>query len=58
MQTMFKNRALAIETFQSIWQMPGQEAHAFVTKFRSQSEDFVRAELMAVHRFEDCLQHQ
>ena len=28
LQTMLRNQALAIETFQSKWQMAGQEAHA------------------------------
>ena len=40
---MLKKQALAIETFQSKWQMAGQDAHAF-----AQSEDFVRTELTAV----------
>ena len=31
-QTMLKNQALAIETFQSKWQMAGQEAHAFCSQ--------------------------
>ena len=58
-QTMLKNQALAIETLQSNWQMAGQEAHAsFVAKTLSQSEDFARAELMAVQRFEDSLRRQ
>ena len=34
-QTMLKNQALAIEIFQSKWQMAGQEAHAFMAKTRS-----------------------
>ena len=58
LQTMLRNQALAIETFQSKWQMAGQEAHAFIARTRSQSEDFVRAELTAVQRFEDSLQRQ
>ena len=58
LQTMLRNQALAIETFQSKWQMAGQEAHAFITRARAQSEDFVRAELTAVQRFEDSLQRQ
>ena len=53
-----KNQALAIEAFQSKWQMVGQKAHAFVAKSRSQSEDFVRVELLEVQRFEDSLQRQ
>ena len=53
---MLRNQALAIEAFQSKWQMAGQEAHAFIAKIRSQSEDFARAELIAVQRFEDSLQ--
>ena len=56
--TMLQNQALEIETFQSKWQMAGQEAHAFIARTRAQSEDFVRAELTAVQRFEDSLQHQ
>ena len=43
LQTMLRNQALAIETFQSKWQMAGQEAHAFVARTRSQSEDFVQS---------------
>ena len=58
LQTMLRNQALAIETFQSKWQMAGQEAHAFIARTRAQSEDFVRAELTAVQRFEDSLQRQ
>ena len=58
LQTMLRNQALAIETFQSKWQMAGQEAHAFIARTRSQSEDFVRAELTAVQRFETSLQRQ
>ena len=58
LQTMLQNQALAIETFQSKWQMAGQEAHAFIARTRAQSEDFVRAELTAVQRFEDSLQRQ
>ena len=56
LQTML--RVLAIETFQSKWQMAGQEARAPITRTRAQSEDFVRAELTAVQRFEDSLQRQ
>ena len=58
LQTMLQNQALAIETFQSKWQMAGQEAHAFIARTRAQSEDFVRAEVTAVQRFEDSLQRQ
>ena len=58
LQTMLKNQALAIETFQSKWQMAGQEAHAFIARTRAQSEDFVRAGLTAVQEFEDSLQRQ
>ena len=58
LQTMLQNQALAIETFQSKWQMAGQEAHAFIARTRAQSEDFVRAKLTAVQRFEDSLQRQ
>ena len=58
LQTMLRNQALAIETFQSKWQMAVQEAHAFITRTRARSEDFVRAELTAVQRFEDSLQRQ
>ena len=32
--------------------------HAFIVRTRAQSEDFVRAELTAVQRFEDSLQRQ
>ena len=38
--------------------MAGQEAHAFVVRTRSESEDFVRAELGAIERFEDRMQRQ
>ena len=55
---MLQNQALAIETFQSKWQMAGQEARAFIAKTRAQSEDFVHSELAAVQRFEDSLQRQ
>ena len=58
LQTMLRNQALAIETFQSKWQMAGQEAHAFIARIRSQSEDLVRAELTAVQRFENSLQRK
>ena len=59
LQTMLQNQALAIESFQSKWQMAGQEAHAFfIARTRSQSEVFVRAELTAVQRFETSLQRQ
>ena len=50
LQTVLRNQALAIETFQSKWQMAGQEAHAFIARTRAQSEDFVRAELTAAQR--------
>ena len=59
--TTLKNQVLAIEAFQSKRQMAGQKACAFIAKTRSQSEDSVRAELMAVQRFEeieDNLQRQ
>ena len=39
-------------------EMAGQEAHAFIARTRAQSEDFVRAELTSVQRFEDSLQRQ
>ena len=55
---MLQNQALAIETFQSKWQMAGQEARAFIARTRSQSEDFAQAELNAVQRFEDSLRRQ
>ena len=55
---MLRNQALATESFQSKWQMAGQEAHAFITRIRAQSEDFVHAELTAVQRIEDSLQRQ
>ena len=58
LQTMLWNQVLAIETFQSKWQMAGQEANAFIARTRAQSEDFARAELTAVQRFEDSLQRQ
>ena len=58
LQTMLRNQALAIETFQSKWQMASQEAHAFIARTRAQSEDLVRAELTAVQRFEDSFQRQ
>ena len=58
LQTMLRNQALAIETLQTKWQMAGQEAHASIARTRAQSEDFVRAELTAVQRFEDSLQRQ
>ena len=35
--------------------MAGQEAHAFVTRTRSEAEDLIRAELMTVQTFEDSL---
>ena len=35
LQTMLKNQALAIETFQSKWHMAGQEAHAFIAGTRA-----------------------
>ena len=53
---MLKNQALALETFQSKWQMAGQ--HAFIARTRALSEDFVQAELTPVQRFEDSLQRQ
>ena len=55
---MLRNQALAIDTFHSKWHMAGQEAHAFIARTRAQSEDFVRAKLTAVQRFEDSLQRQ
>ena len=55
---MLWNQALAIEACQNKWQMASQEAHAFITRTRAQSEDFVRAEFTAVQRFEDSLQCQ
>ena len=58
MRALLQNQALAIEQFQSRWQMAGQEAHAFVVRTRSESEDFVRAELGAIERFEDRVQRQ
>ena len=44
-------QALAIEQFQNRWQL-------FVVRTRSESEDFVRAELGAIERFEDRVQRQ
>ena len=58
MRGMLQNQALAIEQFQSRWQMAGQEAHAFVARARSESEDFLRTELGAIERFEDRTQRQ
>ena len=58
MRALLQNQALAIEQFQNRWQMAGQEAHAFVVRTRSESEDFVRAELGAIERFEDRMQRQ
>ena len=58
MRALLQNQALAIEQFQNRWQMAGQEAHAFVARTRSESEDFVRAELGAIERFEDRVQRQ
>ena len=58
MHALLHNQALAIEHFQNQWQMAGQEAHAFVVRTRSESEDFVRAELGAIERFEDRMQRQ
>ena len=55
---MLPNQVLAIETFQSKWQMAGQEAHAFIARTRAQSEDFVCAEFTSVQRFENSLQRQ
>ena len=34
-QTMLKNQALAIETFQSKWQLAGQKTHACITRTRA-----------------------
>ena len=58
MRALLQNQALAIEQLQNRWQMAGQEAHAFVVRTRSESEDFVRAELGAIERFEDRVQRQ
>ena len=58
MRAMLQNQALAIDQFQNRWQMAGQEAHAFVARTRSESQDFVRAELGAIERFEDRMQRQ
>ena len=52
MRGLLQNQALAIDQFQSRWQMAGQEAHAFVARTRSESEDLVRTELGAIERFE------
>ena len=57
-RALLQNQALAIEQFQNRWQMAGQEAHAFVVRTRSESEDFVRAELGAIEQFEDRVQRQ
>ena len=43
LQTMLQNQPLAIEIFQSKWQMAemaGQEAHTFLARTRALSEDF------------------
>ena len=48
MQTMLKNQTLAIKNFQNKRQMAGQEAHAFVTRTRSETENLVRAEMLIV----------
>ena len=58
MRALLQNQALAIEKFQNRWQMAGQEAHAFVVRTRSESKDFVRAELGAIEKFEDRMQRQ
>ena len=58
MRALLQNQALAIEQFQNRWHMAGQEAHAFVARTRSESEDFVRAEFGAIERFEDRVQRQ
>ena len=58
MRAMLQNQALAIDQFQNRWQMDGQEAHAFVARARSESQDFVRTELGAIERFEDRMQRQ
>ena len=58
MQTMLKNQALAIETFQSTWQMAGQAANVFIARAHSQSGDFARTDLIGNQRFEDNLQRQ
>ena len=57
LQTMLRNQALATETFQSKWQMAGQEAHAFIARTRSQSEDFVRAEHALTQESSVCVCH-
>ena len=43
LQTMLQNQALAIETFQSKWQMAGQEAHAFIARTRAQRTLYVQS---------------
>ena len=58
MRAMLQNQALAIDQFQNRWQMVGQEAHAFVARARSESQDFVGTELGAIERFEDRVQRQ
>ena len=58
MRELLQNQALAIDQFQNRWQMVGQEAHAFVARTQSESQDFVRAELGAIERFEDRMQRQ
>ena len=58
MRALLQNQALAIEQLQNRWQMAEQEAHAFVTRTRSESGDFVWAELGARSRLEDRMQRQ
>ena len=58
MRALLQTQTLAIEQFQNRWQMAGQEAHAFVARIRSESQDFVRTELGAIERFEDRMQRQ
>ena len=58
MQTMLKNQTLTIKMFQSKWQMAGQKAHVFVTRTRSETENFVREEMVTVQSFEDSFQRQ
>ena len=44
LQMMLRNQALAIETFQSKWQMAGQEAYAFIARLvRSQTTSYVQS---------------
>ena len=49
---------LRIDAFQHKWLMAGSETQAFIQRTRSQSEDFVRCEMIAIKRFESRLQQE